>query len=148
MAITDRNLAPGTRLVAKYKGETVYATVLESGVELAPLPGGRALGPLFKSVSAAGSAVMGGIACNGWRFWSIEGEAPAQEVTRPASARNTAKTKQRRLIHRVPNQNAVPEGSTRWFCDACMKSFVTDEADPQACPEGHRADDPELNAPA
>ncbi len=32
-------------------------------------------GPRFKSRWAPGSAVMSGIACNGWRFWSVEGSA-------------------------------------------------------------------------
>ena len=36
----------------------------------------------FASLSAAGSAVMGGVACNGWRFWSVEGAEPAKRASR------------------------------------------------------------------
>jgi hypothetical protein len=55
------------------------------------------------------------------------------------------KAKPAKLFKRTPNQNGVPEGSRRWFCNACMKSFVAEgTAEPVACPEGHRADDPEL----
>jgi len=76
MAITDRDLSEGTRLVARYKKQTFVCTVEKEAI------GGKLAfvledGRRFKSPSAAGSAVMGNIACNGWRFWSVEGEAPA-----------------------------------------------------------------------
>src|SRR3546814_1952134 len=38
---------------------------------------------IYKSPSAAGSAVMGGTACNGWRFWSLEGEEAAPKERAP-----------------------------------------------------------------
>ena len=67
MTIEDRNLKAGTKLVARYKGQAYSCTVME----------GDGKGPrfmlgddrVFKSPSAAGSAIMGGNACNGWRFW-------------------------------------------------------------------------------
>jgi hypothetical protein len=32
----------------------------------------------------------------------------------------------------------VPEGSTKWFCSACMKSFLNEgRGEPEACREGH-----------
>ena len=50
------------------------------------------------------------------------------------------KDAQRALI-----EKKVAEGKVRWFCTACMKSFVQDgDGEPQVCPEGHRTDDPEL----
>ena len=72
MAIENRDLAVGTRLVAKYKGKDYLATVVEDGAGKMHirLEEGRA----YKSLSAAGSAIMGGQACNGWRFWSVEKE--------------------------------------------------------------------------
>ena len=35
-------------------------------------------GRKFKSASSAASAVMGGKAVNGWRFWSVQGAEPRQ----------------------------------------------------------------------
>lgn len=46
-------------------------------------------------------------------------------------------------IKRLPNQKAVPEGSTRYWCDGCAASFIAEELalDPKddgyACPNGH-----------
>ena len=160
MAITNRDLPEGARLVANYKRQTFVCTV-KKGED----------GRRFKSPSSAASAVMGGSAANGWRFWSLEGEAPATE---PAAEKPKAKGKSvgersfaearrqdeaakprkangknGKLISRTPNQKGVPEGQVRWFCNGCMASFVVEGTDePEACPQGHRADDPELTAPA
>ncbi len=88
MAIEDRNLPEGTRLVAKFKGATYYATVvrgmLENGIYVTVNDGSKANtlgcrmddGRAFKSLSAAGSAIMDGTACNGWRFWSVDKDGP------------------------------------------------------------------------
>jgi hypothetical protein len=114
-------------------------------------------GKRFTSPSAAGSAVMGGTACNGWRFWAVEGEAPATKEHKAEAAPNREPKgkaggigeKQMKLIARTPNQRGLAEGQTRYFCNACMKSFLVEgEAEPEACPEGHRANDAELTAPA
>ena len=79
-------LAPGTRLAAKYKGVEYSATVVEAK------SGGIRYrfddGQEFGSLSAAGTAVMGGIACNGWRFWSVAESAPKRK---PAAKRSTTK---------------------------------------------------------
>ena len=75
--IEDRNLAPGTRLVARYKKVEYHATVVEgeTGGLRYRLDDGRE----FKSPSAAGSAITGH-ACNGWVFWGlVEGELEAPE---------------------------------------------------------------------
>ena len=74
-------LEAGTMLVARYKGEEHAAEVTtEDGKTRFRLADGR----VFKSPSAAASAVMGGLAANGWRFWSLASETvPAQpKVTR------------------------------------------------------------------
>ena len=67
------NLEPGTVVVAKYKGQERRAEVLrdDDGKTRYRLDDGRE----FKSPSAAASAVMGGIAANGWRWWSLQGDA-------------------------------------------------------------------------
>jgi hypothetical protein len=141
MVIENRSLTPGTRLVASYKKER-YACIVgvEDGKTVFTLEDGRS----FKSPSAAGSALMGGMACNGWRFWSIEGEAPAPTGETPEKPAKAAKAKangEHRAIKRVPNQKGVAEGNTRYFCDGCMKAFEhpIDQGAPAACPEGHPA---------
>ena len=137
MAIEDRNLGEGTVLVAKYKGKEHRVLVLADadgklGFEL----DGKTI---FKSLSSAGKDVMGGVACNGWRFWTPEGEVKAAEPKpeKPAKAKAT-KARTVQLIKKVPNQKGVVEGSTKWFCSGCMKGFVAEGTTvPEACPEGH-----------
>ena len=82
MAITHRDLPEGTRLVANYKKEEYHLKVVKGGFVRTFSDGSLfdekdPAARLFKSPSAAGSAVMGGIACNGWHFWSLAGEAAA-----------------------------------------------------------------------
>ncbi|MBI2859179.1 MAG: hypothetical protein HYX90_08885 [Chloroflexi bacterium] len=46
----------------------------------------------------------------------------------------------RNRIFRVPNQKGTPEGQTKWYCEACMKSFLAATGEtPTTCPRGHRA---------
>ena len=140
MAIENRNLSAGTRLVATYKKahHACIVTPDETGKLMYVLENGRA----FKSPSAAGSDVMGGVACNGWRFWSIEGEAPTPPEAAAEKTPKAAKGKtngEHRAIKRVPNQKGAAEGMTKYFCDGCMKAFEVPTGDgaPAACPEGH-----------
>jgi len=131
MPLENRNLEAGTRLAARYKGATHTCGVVQTEEGLRyRLEDGRE----FKSPSSAGSAVMNGMACNGWKFWSLAGslkeKAPKPE-TKPAKGKE--------LITKVANQKGVPEGQTRFFCQACMKSFLAEgQAIPDACPEGHK----------
>ena len=138
MALENRNLEAGTRLVAKYKGQNHSAEVVqtEDGLRYR-LEDGRE----FKSPSAAGSAVMAGTACNGWRFWSLEGQEPAPKEPKEPKAKAKSKF---RTIKKMPNQKGLEEGQVRYWCSACQKSFVVEDGqEPQACPEGHANDDPE-----
>ncbi len=98
--IEDRKLKPGTKLVAKYKGREHRAEVVVG--KDSKLCYRLADGREFASPSGAGSAVMGGISCNGWRFWSpaksddtIKSESqPAKRGRKPGrSARVLPKTK-------------------------------------------------------
>jgi hypothetical protein len=160
MAITNRDLPIGTRLVADYKKTRFFCTV-EAGEE----EGGTVFvledGKRFKSPSAAGSAVMGGTACNGWRFWTVEGEEePAPKTAKPAAPKKPAGAKGGRkarkprktsnsLISAMPDQSGVPDGMARFWCNACMDAFEAEDGKvPEECPQGHRADDAELTAPA
>ena len=77
MPIENRDLAAGTRLVARYKKQDRTCEVVET-------PDGLRYrlddGTEHKSPSSAGKAAMDGVACNGWRFWSIAGtETPKRE---------------------------------------------------------------------
>ena len=144
MAIEDRNLKLGTRLVANYRKQA-HACMVEGAEEdegiLFVLEDGRK----FKSASSAASAVMGGKAVNGWRFWSVQGAKP--KTKEGDEKPETQASKSKRLVYRVPNQKGIAEGQSRWFCRACMKGFVIEgDGQPEACPEGHRGDDPERTA--
>jgi hypothetical protein len=150
MAIENRNLPVGTRLAANYKKQAYVCTV-EAGEEDGTVVFVLEDGSKHKSPSAAGSKVMGGKAVNGWRFWSLEGDAPAEsaEAEKPAKTRSRSKGKKQhaKTIFKTPQTGARP-GKTHYFCSACMKGFDIDEGEPEpeACPEGHRNDDAELNA--
>ena len=69
MAIENRNLEPGTKLIARYKKEEYRAEVVsgEEGRILYRLADGRE----FKSPSAAATAITSK-AANGWNFWSVD----------------------------------------------------------------------------
>ena len=156
MAITNRDLPVGTRLVADYK-KTRYVCTVEAAEEGEGVLYALEDGKKFKSPSAAGSAVMGGTACNGWRFWTRrgrgaagEGDEARGEEGRPKSRRKrrSARNTSTKLIYAMPDQTGVPEGMARFWCNACMDAFEAEDGKvPEQCPQGHSADDPELTAP-
>jgi hypothetical protein len=150
MAIENRNLEPGTKLVAHYKKE-VYRALVVAGPEgkvlyqLSPYDGRD-----FMSPSALGMAVTGK-ACNGWAFWSIAlgqvEQLPVEEVvpqTSPDQQEKEGEAPEPVVagFRRVPNQRGVPEGEVRLYCDACRESFTTPSGQqPDTCPQGHRPGD-------
>ena len=146
MPIENRNLSPGTKLVATYKKQAHTCTVVEQK--------GKTLfeynGKTFTSPSAAGSAVMGGVYCNGWRFWSVEGTEPKAAKAKETATRTENGKKLVRQIKKVPNQKGVAEGSTKFFCSACMNGFTAEgNSVPPTCPEGHaREVEDDLAAPS
>ncbi len=136
MSIEDRNLAVGTKLVGRYKGKEYTAEVVETeeGVRYR-LEDGREL----KSPSSAGSAVMGGSACNGWRFWSLAGseEAKPKKATRKPSKSNG--NPGNGLIRRMDDG--------RYFCSACQEAFEAPKGvEPQGCPKGHSPENDPVEA--
>ena len=143
MAVENRDLPIGTRLVANYKKQAHVCEVGQDGEGKLTF---TVAGKEFKSPSSAAMHVMGGKAVNGWRFWSVEGTATttlteAEAESKPEKATKKAKTT--KLISRIPNQKGTAEGMTRFWCTACMKSFESAEAEPTACPgrahrSGHR----------
>ena len=113
MTIENRNLEPGTKLIAKYKKEEYKAEVIagEDGKVKYRLADGRE----FKSPSSAGTA-------------SEETETGEQTPTAG--------------FRRVPNQKGIEEGEVRLYCDACQKSFTAPVGAPaEQCPEGHTSNE-------
>ena len=145
MPLENRNLLAGTRLVANYKKARYVCTVEAAGEGDEGVAFVLEDGKRFKSPSAAAVAITS-VAQNGWRFWSLEGDAPAATATgaeaeaKPAKAKGGS-GKGKKTIYRVPPGN-LAEGKSKWFCVACMKSFVVEGSDaPAACPEGHPMED-------
>lgn len=143
----SRNLQPGIRLVATYKKTDLVCDVVETpdGVRF------RFNGKDHKSPSAAGAAAIGGGACNGWRFWHIEGQEPPKREPKPKAekapkAPKEPKGKTSRNIKKARNQgDHGPDGNTLYYCSACQMGFIHPTADgaPKACPEGHAANMPD-----
>lgn len=143
MPIHNRDLPAGTKLAARYKGEVCEAEVVETddGIRYR-----LASGEEFTSPSAAGSHVMHGISCNGWRFWHLADELPPARTSQEPSTQNTekakryaeAKKKRTLLIRKIPNQKGLEEGTSRWWCSSCLASFIHDDTEePGHCPQGH-----------
>jgi len=136
MTIEQRELAPGTKLVGTYKRMQHVCEVIESeeGKRRYRLEDGR----LFSSPSSAAKAVMGGISANGWRFWSVAGAESVSSEAAPAGRSPLVKRTRVAQIRKQPNQKGVEVGTVKWFCSACMASFlVAGTEKPGACLEGH-----------
>ena len=104
-----KQLKVGMRLVARYKGVDHVAEVIAG-------PDGKVQfrlvdGRTFKSPSAAGSALMGGVACNGWRFWSLAGHDAPERTAPPTTAPQTP--------------DAGSPAKSRPSCLRCGKQFVS-----------------------
>ncbi len=134
-ATQRKAIAAGQTLTAKYKGTQYSVQVItgEGGKLLYRLGDGRE----FKSPSSAGSAVMGGSACNGWRFWSVDDGAP-----RPASKPVKIAKSAAKPAAKQPAVKSEPKPE-RPRCDACGKSFVAAKQ-----LEHHRANADRLCRPA
>lgn len=135
MALTNRMLQPGERLAANYRGRTHYVDVVESGGS------GVAFrldtGDVFTSISAAGSHIMGGISCNGWRFWSrVDDLRPPRQVAgRPAPVAHRPKPQPNRNLRPMPSGSAT---TPTWWCSSCLAPFTRQQSgSPVECPEGH-----------
>jgi hypothetical protein len=127
MPIEHRNLEAGTRLVARHKGKEHRCEVVQTDDGLRF----RADGQDYRSPSSAGKAVMDGVACNGWRFWSVEGTEPKPRASKPkakapkkaagkqAPAKKTAKGK------RGKAKAASAKSHDSYGCGACGATFGT-----------------------
>jgi hypothetical protein len=167
MPIENRNLEPGTKLIATYKKETYHALVVASAEGEVLYQLSSYDGREFKSPSSLGTAVTGK-ACNGWTFWSVDTnatETEGEDAISPVEADestpeedtpdSTGESEPEETIYvpleeamaeaqthsfrRVPNQRGVPEGEVRLYCDACQASFTAPvDQNPDSCPQGHQ----------
>ena len=146
MAIENRNLEPGTKLIATHKKETYHGLVIAGDdrkvrYTLTPYDGKE-----YKSPSSLGTAVTGK-ACNGWAFWSLEPDGAPAEPPEPEGSQDQGETAEDAEtpdpqpaagFRRVPNQKGVGEGEVRLYCDTCKTSFTTPaDQQPETCPDGH-----------
>ena len=88
MPLENRNLKTGTVLSARYKGKERTCEVVhtEDGLRYRLDDGTE-----HKSTSSAGKAAMGGVSCNGWRFWSIAGTEASTKAKKASAAKKPAK---------------------------------------------------------
>lgn len=152
MTIEDKGLVKaGTVLVGTYRqiSHRVDVSQGEGDKLIYKLDGDKDYG----SPSSASSAVMGGVASNGWRFWDIEGtekppKAPrvkAEKAPKEPKASKAAKVKKSNggvetvgIFHTVKDQAGAGEGQTLWYCDNCADGFILPAGvTPTECINGH-----------
>jgi hypothetical protein len=136
MPLENRNLEPGTVLVARYKKQDRTCEVVQTDDGLRyRLDDGTE----HKSPSSAGKAAMGGVACNGWRFWGLAGtERPARKpkaAAKPKKARTAApKAKGKGMKGgkakgaKKPRAARMAAKDDAYGCGACGESFPTQKA--------------------
>jgi hypothetical protein len=131
--IENRNLEPGTVLTARYKKEDRACEVVET-------PEGLRYrlddGSEHKSPSSAGKAAMGGVACNGWRFWSVQGteqpkrepKAKAGKPAKEAAAKKPAKAKKAAAKPKGKAMRARATDVPSYGCGVCPATFGSQKA--------------------
>lgn len=126
MSIEDRKLVGIAAVEARYKSETFRLTVERDAAD--NLSFLDKTGIRYKSLSAAGSAVMGGIACNGWRFWTPEGDLPLIRTKAEPKIKTRSGRREPAAIFTIKTHPA-PEGQAFWFCSYCLDGFYAPTAD-------------------
>jgi len=134
MPLENRNLEPGTTLVARYKKaeRTCEVVQTDEGVRFRLDDGTE-----HRSPSSAGKQAMGGVACNGWRFWSLQGdlkpakepkakkaaksEKPAKVATKKAAAKKGAKKPAKK--GKATKKAARMASAGSYGCGACGQEF-------------------------
>ena len=136
MPLENRNLESGTVLVARYKKEdrTCEVVLKEEGLRYRLDDGSE-----HKSPSSAGKAAMGGVACNGWRFWSLQGaekpkrepkvkaEKPAKATAKKAPTKAASKGKGKKAAKKPKVARMASKGDA-YGCGACPETFPTMKA--------------------
>src|SRR5947208_500036 len=98
MTIENREVKSGTRLVARYKGQEHTANVVETD---AGIRYRLADGKEYKSPSAAGSAIMGGNACNGGIWWLNGPASSLDKATNRAGRRHLRTANTAAFTHQI-----------------------------------------------
>lgn len=124
MPIENRDLTAGMVLKARHKGtEHTCEVVKTKDGPRYRLRNGKE----FSSPSSAGMHITGGVAVNGWRFWSLDGDLkpPSANSEKPkkARARKTAKNKRKKAAKKKVARAAAKGVS--YGCGACGKTFPT-----------------------
>jgi len=152
MPLENRNLEAGTVLWARYKGKERMCEVVQTADGLRyRLDDGAE----HKSPSSAGKVAMGGVSCNGWRFWSIAGTETATSAKgkkvpagkKPAKAKaaakqsakaKAAKPKKSKGVRAVAkSERRVAEETASYGCGVCSETFPTMKAATQHATEAH-----------
>ena len=134
MPLENRNLEPGTTLVARYKKQERTCEVVQTddGVRFRLDDGTE-----HRSPSSAGKQAMGGVACNGWRFWSLQGDLkPATEPkAKKAKAEQPAKAPAKKAAKKTAAKKGVKKAAKKksarmassgsYGCGACGQEFPT-----------------------
>jgi hypothetical protein len=127
MPIENREMAAGTVLVARYKKQDRTCEVVETAEGLRyRLDDGTE----HKSPSSAGKAAMAGVACNGWRFWSIQGtEAPKREpkakAEKPVKEPAAKKAAKKGKSAKKPKAARAASNGASYGCGVCPETFPT-----------------------
>ena len=134
MPIEDRKMAAGTVLTARYRKADRTCEVVETADGLRyRLDDGTE----HKSPSSAGKAAMGGVACNGWRFWSVQGtEAPThapkakaeKPVKEPAAKKQVKAKKGAKTAKKPKAARAASKSGDSYGCGVCPETFATQKA--------------------
>ena len=137
MPLENRNLEPGTVLVARYKkaDRTCEVVQTEEGLRYRLDDGSE-----HRSPSSAAKHAMGGIAANGWRFWSLKGtekpartpkakvEKPAKAAPKKAPAKAAPKGKGKKATKKPKAARMAAKRDDAYGCGACGESFATMKA--------------------
>jgi hypothetical protein len=133
MPIENRELAAGTRLVARHKKQDFVCEVVQTDDGLRY----RVDGKDFNSPSSAGREVTGGVAVNGWKFWSLEGtlKEPTPKAEKPAKAAKTKSAKAvkpkakkkgaKKSARKATKKVARAASADLYGCGVCPETFPT-----------------------
>ena len=133
MPIENRNLEPGTVLTARYKKEDRSCEVVQTDEGLRyKLDAGTE----HKSPSSAGKAAMAGVACNGWRFWSVQGTEKAKpepkankepKADKPATKKPAAKKAAKKIAKPKAKRMRATDVPS-YGCGGCGATFGSQKA--------------------
>jgi hypothetical protein len=136
--IDNRDLAAGTKISARYKGKTHTCEVVQTDEGIAY----RLDGKDYNSPSSAGRAVTGGVAVNGWRFWSLDGDLkPARAKTEPKSKTTKRAPAKKKPAKKAAAKKGKPARAAskgdQYGCGVCGESFTTLKAATKHAGEAH-----------